>query len=681
MGMTEPVQRKIGLPSVLLAVVIFVSPLVQGGTPRLGTLLIELCFAALVGVAVTRRGGASLIPAPPDQVEAALYLFFLLAALNLPRVDYYHDAERCFLFILTYVGTYSFMARLPGDRPLAPVLAAVKGTAVFQAALALGQVFFVGRYQPQGTFDNPNFLAGFLVAGASLLLADLLRLPGAGTLRRLTALPARLLPTGGLLLLLAALVWTRSRGGMLALATAFILLLVARFGRRALVPVFLAVPLALFLLLTVPNPFRQRIVSLSSQDVYAYSRLSMWKSGLAMFRDHPLLGVGLGQYQFFSPRYAFPVEGYWARYAKVADNPHSEPVMLAAELGLAGILVLVLFLAAVVRGLRTRQGVPGTPRRRPHWPLLILLGLAVQGSVDFTFHSPPVVLAALALLAAWVTGGREETPHPGRLPLRPGFLRLAAVLLLPVYVILAVRPVVAFSWYLKAGGAPVDLLDEKGALAHWGEGISPDRRLLERTLFWDGMSAPYHSALGSSAVKAFSATRDRRWLERAFREIAAAIALNPNNHRYREHLADLEASLYQAGLADPQGLAEARQHLGEAVMIAPADVFLREKAGRLSLRAGDAEAAREQFERATRLEPCFLRAWAGLGQSLEALGRVAEAGSLRRDLEARSAACRNNPVNSPYERSLIDEGRAAVHNRSDVPEGADGGPEKGTDGR
>lgn len=80
-------------------------------------------------------------------------------------------------------------------------------------------------------------------------------------------------------------------------------------------------------------------------------RLALWKYGLAMFREHPLLGVGWGEfpsYQFALVRTLGGVE--------IANNSHDIFIDLLAKSGLAGLGVLAVTLVMwFVRALRAPQ--------------------------------------------------------------------------------------------------------------------------------------------------------------------------------------------------------------------------------------------------------------------------------------------------------------------------------------
>ncbi|WP_369324445.1 PglL family O-oligosaccharyltransferase [Burkholderia cepacia] len=80
-------------------------------------------------------------------------------------------------------------------------------------------------------------------------------------------------------------------------------------------------------------------------------RLSLWKYGLAMFREHPLLGVGWGEFpshQFALVRSLGGVE--------IANNSHDIFIDLLAKSGLVGLGVLVVALVTwFVRAVRAPQ--------------------------------------------------------------------------------------------------------------------------------------------------------------------------------------------------------------------------------------------------------------------------------------------------------------------------------------
>jgi O-antigen ligase len=84
-------------------------------------------------------------------------------------------------------------------------------------------------------------------------------------------------------------------------------------------------------------------------------RLALWRYGWTMFKTHPLLGVGWGDFPIHQFALARSLGG-----VEIANNAHNIIIDLLAKTGLAGIVIALLGLIAwFVRALR----VPHTPER------------------------------------------------------------------------------------------------------------------------------------------------------------------------------------------------------------------------------------------------------------------------------------------------------------------------------
>lgn len=125
------------------------------------------------------------------------------------------------------------------------------------------------------------------------------------------------------------------------------------------------------------------------------TRIWLWQAGHAMFCDHPVAGVGLGNYAYCSPLYLGDLANTRPRdpgfdIERHADQPHSEIVRLLAETGLVGIL---LWAWMAGRLLATRG---------PAWGLLAAYGTFAlfNGVFDSVPHTLAALLAAGMLLAA-----------------------------------------------------------------------------------------------------------------------------------------------------------------------------------------------------------------------------------------------------------------------------------------
>lgn len=78
-------------------------------------------------------------------------------------------------------------------------------------------------------------------------------------------------------------------------------------------------------------------------------RLVVWTNTLAMIKDNPVIGVGLGNWRFHYPRYhrRIAVDTDFNSHVQ-ADTPHNDWVQTFAETGLVGVAALIVAVLALV---------------------------------------------------------------------------------------------------------------------------------------------------------------------------------------------------------------------------------------------------------------------------------------------------------------------------------------------
>jgi O-antigen ligase len=144
------------------------------------------------------------------------------------------------------------------------------------------------------------------------------------------------------LIFLVALVFSRSRGGILATAfTVFVVAVLAQFRtrRRAWL-----VGLSIFLLIAVAyglwiglDPVLARFEQMGEAHYFQFEgRLSFWKDSMGLIREYPLTGVGLGNFGIAFQRF----QTSWVTF--FVDHAHNDYVEFAVETGLAGVVLLFL---------------------------------------------------------------------------------------------------------------------------------------------------------------------------------------------------------------------------------------------------------------------------------------------------------------------------------------------------
>lgn len=206
-------------------------------------------------------------------------------------------------------------------------------------------------YNLTGTFTNRNTAATYF--GSILLIWALqtqararAHLSGASTyadvVRQLATSPAKLiLSAGATLICLGALAGTGSRAGMifslLALGVAMLLYRPPAARRRATpLPMWIAAGLGIILMLELwGGMFATRIEMQGLSDA---GRFQTYLATLQIIREHPILGIGLGNFEIFFPSIRPETMGS----AGIWNRAHSTPLELAAELGLPFFFCLAL---------------------------------------------------------------------------------------------------------------------------------------------------------------------------------------------------------------------------------------------------------------------------------------------------------------------------------------------------
>jgi hypothetical protein len=438
-----------------------------------------------------------------------------------------------------------------------------------------------------------------------------------------------------------ALFLTGSRGGLLALAGgAGALILCTRVKWRVL-----SVLVAAFILfILIPNPLMVRIREVGRADVYAYSRWSMWKSALAMLRDHPLLGVGIGNFPFYSFRYAFPVPGAWARFARVARYAHNELLHAGAEMGIPGILMIILAMVIVIRSCvksdAGRRCLDACKEKRA-----ILVGIATllaHSMVDFVFHIPPLVFLML-LLVAWLSRIRimETGKKTVRVPLEERRFRAMVMASLVVVAALAWIPIREYIAFRIFDGV---------------EGMDPlsDIRTIERAVRVDFGCAPYHNSLGGAYFRMFGLTRDPGFLEKGLSEAGLAQALNPVDHHFPLSLGMGYLNLYTTLPPQPELLTRAEAAFRQCLLLAPHLYQGFSGLGSALFHQKRYHDAREAFERVVALEPYSMSGHYWLALTLDALGDSRQACAEFEEILRIQGLGLEGKAHIPYEKELID---------------------------
>lgn len=337
-----------------------------------------------------------------------LTLFVALAAASVGVAENLSLALKELLRWLEVLLVYLLVVSLARERGPQRLLVG----ALFLAAgmeVLLGAYQFFARVGPPsfafgsflrayGTFGQPNPYAGYLAMVAPLAYA-LAVFSGKGQAdphprRELDWL--RLLAWLALGGTVAASLMSLSRGGWMGLAVALVLVTALASRRGAVLTALGLVVLAALAVLGLSDllpasiasrlsivgdyfgVFDVRTVVLTPENWALVERMAHWQAAWLMYEDHPLFGVGIGNYAAAYPRYFLPP------WQDPLGHAHNLYLNMLAEMGAIGLASYLLLIGSwFALGLASlRRAEPGFPRALALGCLGILTASAVHNVFD-----------------------------------------------------------------------------------------------------------------------------------------------------------------------------------------------------------------------------------------------------------------------------------------------------------
>ncbi|HEU4830399.1 MAG TPA: O-antigen ligase family protein [Gemmatimonadales bacterium] len=363
-----------------------------------------------------------------------------------------------------------------------PLLAMLAFATVLGAATGLLQAYGVEipfaspRRAPGGMFGNRNFMAHLTAIGLPLLAFITIE-------SRSRAAP--ILGPIGIAVSAAALLLSRSRAAWLAVAAGLAIffiegIVVSGLWRDARIRRRLAAASAtgaagIALALAIPNtldwrsdtPYLETLVGVANyREGSGRGRLIQYENSLRMTRDHPLFGVGPGNWPVEYPRYTTPGDPAFDAGDPIPTNPwpSSDWVAMLSERGIpATLLFLAAGIAMAVVGWRrsrkegrTTEGLSG----------LAMIATIVVAGVVGTFDAV-LLLAAPSFLVWTIVGSLHPAPRELGAVGRPGAHRAIGIL--------AAALGVVFAAYSAAQIASIALAGAGASTARlrWASAIDP----------------------------------------------------------------------------------------------------------------------------------------------------------------------------------------------------------------
>lgn len=327
-----------------------------------------------------------------------LWLVFLLAS-NVARTK-----RQLQVFMITWLGIFAFYP--------------VRGT-LFNFVFRIGEF---GRYAWNFIFSNPNDLAALTLPILAMSIAVLQGETEKKKFReggwiRLSAL-------AGVIVLPTMIFVTQSRGGILALFTMGLLVLVQyrRQARTFAVLVLVAGVIGL----AAPTDVWTRLGGLSKAgdsetlgevDVEgsADQRFEIWRVAGAIIADHPITGVGLGGYPKTHQEYA--LSSRFKPVARGSRDTHSIYLNVMAETGIVGFLLLMgMMSTALWQGWRAAKEMETRDPVVSKQMATLSIGLIafMQAGIFASLHRVAFVYVYMAVLTTAIFVLTSQTALPGR---------------------------------------------------------------------------------------------------------------------------------------------------------------------------------------------------------------------------------------------------------------------------
>ena len=356
----------------------------------------------------------------------ALYIYMAVAVISLSytvdRGKTGMEIFRLFILFALYLGcrllmeerTVLWPLRVVHGLGLALVPLAlyewVTHNLIWQEALMKREVVRVNA-----TFVDPNIFARYLILGiiANLILYYLSKKN-----------VYRILYLATLCALLGGLAATLSRSGLLTLAIVLFLLICLIPRKRMIWPVGLVGLAGGGILALQPAVWQRMSTLLAGLGALDEQRQYLWEAALAMFRDYPLGGVGLGGFQtmFLTKYIHLKTE---IPFIEGATLSHTTVLTIAAELGIIGLvalawfwLTLVIALLSLRRSGKRRSGWATEPgsisreERRGYIPgvgyFLWITAVFISSQAEGRFFEDPVIWLSLAVLGYLVSEDTNE---------------------------------------------------------------------------------------------------------------------------------------------------------------------------------------------------------------------------------------------------------------------------------
>ena len=463
-----------------------------------------------------------------------------------------------------------------------------------------------------GPFENRNVLASFLVFTMPV---------SAGFLFEKISKKLKIMIGLVGIITLIALIYTRTRGAWVGFMGAMAFFAVAKlraeggmkkifkslFSKKSLLIIFLMV---IFLGLLIRydynkkrHSFTKKFLSIANlKNPATRHRFVMWRTGIDIIKEHPLLGTGMGTFKKVHPKYQgkYLRTKKYGRFKGLSKFIHNDYLEITANTGILGLgtflwLIVTLYWTGLKRLKQINQS-----KYSPNLLIIILSSLTavlIHSFFHYSFYLP-----ATSMLF-WLWLGLLNTDGPklekAKENIRPSIIRQSATVLITIILLVWVTKPFMASLYFDRAGYYRRSGDYDNAIAMYKKSIEFNPR-----------DEKVHNNLGN-------VYRNMGLYGEAMEGYAEALKINPYLVEAYNNLGILYGN---RGLHE-----EAIREYMLALEINPNLAGVHNNLGNIYKRKGLYDKALKEYQEAVNLDRRFAKAYNNLGATLAEMGRLKEA--------------------------------------------------------
>lgn len=323
-------------------------------------------------------------------LDIPILLFIILAIISFAFSIYKHDSFYALLRLFAYIGLYYLIVNNYSRRIrrylVGLVITIGAGLSIYgllQYFNILPHTWWIPKNFLASTYVNHNHFSGYLELVIPVTIGVLIRYKSLNPTLKLVLVEA-------LVAMIAAFILAQSRGGWISLFLSLIVMNIIMIRSKILNKKSLFMPISIIIVVFSFAYLKSSFVSeridtltkLTEEEASLQTRIKIWQGAMQMIKNSPLIGIGIGNFDWGFSR--FRPEGLDVR----ACFAHNDYLHMAAEMGILAPLIMILLLAIVIG-----RGIGGYEGRGKIHPVILgctmgMLSLALHGLVDFNFHIP-----------------------------------------------------------------------------------------------------------------------------------------------------------------------------------------------------------------------------------------------------------------------------------------------------